>query len=291
MVSAQTRSFVERRRRRTYAYVLERWRRLYLRMRASLRHVRRKILHFLCIGVLVGILAGGGMVLFSPLFTVREIRVIRQDLRLDVEKVQRTLLPLFGEHLFFVSPMEVRLLLRNAFVDIAESTLSKQYPSRLEVRIEMRPLKARLLIENASDAPEESGSGYVMGDYVTEKGIYVAYVPVQVPAADTLVPIRVIDWGVRPQPGDHLLNPLMMERMADAERMLTEQFGFAVRERVVYVRAQEFHFLTERYELWFDMRSPLDEHFRRFRLFLKEMEGEVPRTYVDLRLIDRVVYR
>lgn len=247
------------------------------------------VVRFLCFGVLIVILMGGGMVLFSPIFTVREIRVIREDLRLDVEQVQRTLLPLFGEHLFFVSTGEVRLLLQRTFVDLEESMVEKHYPSRLDVRIRMRPLRARLLIEDPASLPHD-GSGEVLGDYVTEEGVYVAYAPVQVPASEALLPIRVTDWGVRPQPGERLLDPLMMQHINDAERILTEQFGFTVRERVVYVRAQEFHILTEKYALWFDIRSSLDEHFRRYRLFLKAMGGDIPRKYVDLRLTDRVVY-
>ena len=258
-------------------------------MRASILQMRMKIVRFLCIGILLCVLMGGGVVLFSSIFTVREIRVVREDLRMDSEQVQRTLLPLFGEHLFFVSTGEVQVLLRKAFADIEESTVSKHYPSRLDVRIKMRPLQARLLVEDPASIPE-GGSGQTVGDYVTEDGVYVVYAPVQVPASETLLPIRVTDWGVRPQVGERLLDPFMMMRINDAERMLTEQFGFTVRERVVYVRAQEFHILTEKYELWFDMRSSLDEQFRRYRLFLKAMGGETPRKYVDLRLTDRVVY-
>lgn len=288
-VTREMRHFVERRRRHQYGYVWERWRRLCLRVCASMQRMRMRVVRVLCFGALLLLLFGVGMILFSSIFTVREIRVIREDLRTDVERVQKTLAPLFGKHLFFVAPGQVQILLKKAFADVDESTVMKRYPSRLDVRIHLRPLSARLLIEDSA-SPSDEGSGQVVGDYLTENGLYVTYAPAQIPESDKLLPIRVVDWGVRPQPGEYLLDPLLVERMREAQHILIEQFGYTVRGRVVYVRAQEFHILTDKYELWFDMRSSLDDHIHRYRLFLKAMGGDIPRKYVDLRLTDRVVY-
>ena len=79
--------------------------------------------------------------------------------------------------------------------------------------------------------------------------------------------------------------------MHNAEQALDEQFGQKVRSRSVYLRAQEFHLLTQQYSLWFDLKSPLEAQLLRYRLFLQTVGKDTAKEYIDLRLTDRVVYK
>jgi hypothetical protein len=61
--------------------------------------------------------------------------------------------------------------------------------------------------------------------------------------------------------------------------------------RTLFLRAQEYHLQTREWTLWFDMRSSIEDHLQRYRIFLREIPHEEVREYIDLRLKDRVVYK
>lgn len=235
--------------------------------------------------IILGVLALG-FVLFSPVIQVRQVQVTRLSPRLDIEDVQQTLAPTFGKHLFFLSSFEVATLLKEHIPDIDEVKIGKTYPSTLHVRIGLRPLVARLRILE----PDENvvGTGATI-DFLTDQGIYVATTAAQDTA--TLPEIHIVDWGVRPDPGSKLIQPIFLERMNAAELTLLRQFGQEVTERTIFVRAQEFHMRIGRLELWFDIKSPLEDQLQRYRTFLREVNIDDVKDYIDLRIADRVVYQ
>lgn len=236
------------------------------------------------------------LLLFSPLLDIREIRVLRTDPRIDIETVQRTLSPLFGRRLMFLSDQEVFPLLAPALRDVVGVEVEKQYPSSLVLTLKLDPVIARVQI----DEPPATGTGAVaagtgkvipMGDYLTERGIYVRYPPTMVASGGLLPLVRVVDWGVRPKHGDHLFDSAFLTLIEQTETLLTQEFGQGIRERVLYLRAQEYHLQTASYALWFDRKSTLDDQLRRYRIFLATAGKAAATLYVDLRLANRIVYR
>jgi len=254
--------------------------------------VRKSFMQWL---ILVGVglvLLMGGLFAFSPIVRIREIRVVRTNARLDIEEVQHILAPLFGRHLFFLPEYEVTNLLKDALSDLQEVEVSKRYPSLLHVRIALDPIVARLRIlspEDAADPQDYTGSGAGI-DFLTERGIYIVApmleVPVEIPT------INLVDWGVRPEPGTELLIPEFLDRIAQTERALLQQFGHHVQATTVYLRAQEYHLqIDQGRELWFDTASTMDKQLLRYRTFLRNVPLDSVQTYVDLRLTDRVIYK
>jgi hypothetical protein len=240
--------------------------------------------------IVVGVASFLAVALFSPIMRVAEVRIIRTDTHLDIEQVQEILAPLFGRHVMLLSSYDVRSLLQAGIPDIRRVDVTKDYPSTLEVRVTLDPLIARLLVGNSdgSDVSEATASGTSV-DFLTEEGIVIS--SPRVGDDRDLPTIVLVDWGVRPVHGMHILSPEFLRRMADAERILREQFGQDIVARNVYLRAREFHIVTPQWVVWFDARSPLEEQFQRYRTFLREVPSEEVRSYVDLRLKDRVVYR
>lgn len=236
--------------------------------------------------ILIGIVAFG-FLLFSPAIEVREITVSRLSPRLDIEEVQDALAPIFGRHLFFLSSFEIAGLLQEQIPDIDELSVSKTYPGVLNVKIALHPLVAKLNIEEPDSAGSTSTGSSI--DFLTAQGIYVATTAAR--DTETLPRISIVDWGVRPDPGDVLLQPTFLERMNAAELTLLRQFGQEVSRRTVYLRAQEFHLLVDERELWFDLRNPLEEQMDRYRTFLREVGFEQVKDYIDLRVTDRVMYQ
>jgi len=231
-----------------------------------------------------------GMILFSPLLTVRSIEVIRESPRLDIEQVQQTLAPLFGKKMLFLTPFEAEDLLRASITDLRDLRISKAFPGTLRISIVLDPLVARLAIASPEALDRSAAGSGASIDFLTSEGVYVRTSSVQ--DGDTFPEITLVDWGVRPQPGTVILPPQFLERMNAAEVVLLRQFGEEVRKRVAYVRAQEFHLLlgNNRF-LWFDLRSPIDKQAERYRIFLKEIGPEKAKEYVDLRIEGRVVYK
>lgn len=232
-----------------------------------------------------------GMILFSPILNVRSIEVTRKSPRLDIEQVQQALAPMFGRRMLFLPSFEVSDLLKVSIPDIKSIGVTKAFPSTLKVSVELDPLSARLRIADpdALDRTANAGTGSKL-DFLTPKGVYVQTSTAQDDQA--LPDFMLVDWGVRPQPGSVLISSEFLQRMNAAEVTLLRQFGQEVNKRVVYLRAQEFHFLIDKnIALWFDLKSPLESQIGRYRTFLKDVGMGKVKEYVDLRIQGRVIYK
>lgn len=232
------------------------------------------------------LLGVAGILLFSPALQVREIRVSRNDPRVDIEQVQRALAPLFGERLLSIANGDVLPLLKKAMPDLKDAKIHKSYPSTLAVTLQPSPVIARLKIDAA-----EAGSGAVLSDYLTEEGMYVRYAPQQIESGTGLLVLRLVDWGAKPVAWTHLLSPEFLETMRAAEESLASEFQQQTSERIVYLRAREFHLKTGAIELWFDLRSTVKEQIARYRLYRQTSDKTQAKQYVDLRLRDKIVYK
>lgn len=265
------------------------WRRRMRRVSEKLVKLRRHMA-LAAIGlIIIGVGCFFAVALFSPLMRVSEVRVVRTDTRLDIEQVQSLLAPLFGKHLLLLSVYDVRELLERGLPDLQHVEVDKDYPSTLVVRITVDPLIARLRILSPDEAKGTPKSESSTIDYLTSEGVYIA--SGRASGGEALPRITLVDWGARPIPGMVLLTPEFLLRVAATERNLTEQFGQEVLERTVYLSAQEYHLKTAQWTIWFDVKSSLEEHLQRYRIFLREVASADVKEYVDLRLKDRVVYR
>ena len=61
--------------------------------------------------------------------------------------------------------------------------------------------------------------------------------------------------------------------------------------RTVFLRGREYHLETPVHTLWFDLRTSVDDQLARYRLFLQTEGEEAAKRYVDLRLVDKVVFQ
>jgi hypothetical protein len=297
-ITPQTRALVERRHKRRKNYAFQRWQRGFQRLQRRAGSLRAIIMQFAVLIVSGLLLLGVGLALFSSILHIRQIRINRNDPRIDTEQIQRTLAPLFGQHLFFTSTQDVVSLLKNAVPDMEQAEVAKEYPSTLRLRITLDPIIAALTIENpvqpAAGSGATAGSGQLIpegADYLTSKGLYVVYQQSQVQTGSGLTVLTVVDWGVRPEPWKQLIDPPFVEMMRIAEEQLRTQFALPVRSRIVYIRAREFHLKTPTHSLWFDLRSPVDEQIQRYRMFLQSVGTASAKEYVDLRLKEKIVYK
>lgn len=287
-----TRRIVEKRHQSRWNYRLERWGRYWGRAKASVRAMRRYVWVMVGGGLLVGTVLVIGVAFFSSLLHVKEIRVRRNDLRMDMEFIERVLHPLFGRHLFFIHASEVEMSLKDTIPDIDGIVLNKEYPVRLVVGVKLKPIIVRLSLATVESREEHrTATGDTLQDFLTDDGLYVQYRAAQVPHTSELPLVYLVDWGIKPQPGRFLLEPQLLGQMLEAEKILRDRFGQRVGARTVFVRGREFHMALDKYTLWFDEQSSLTDQFGRYTLFLQALAGETPAQYVDLRLRDRVVYR
>ena len=289
--SSPMRDFVKRRNMRRRQYLWERWRRLLHGLKRSIEQINRSIRQFALAFVIGLFLLIVGLLLFSPILDVREIRVLRTDPRIDVEQVQHALVPLFRKHLLILSAQDIVPMLRAALPDMISATIRKRYPSTLVVQLMLDPIIARLSIEDQGvTVPTATGAMIHTDDFLTAQGMYVTYLQSQIKDVPPAL-IRVVDWGARPGAWAPLVDPSFLLEMRQAEQTLLEQFSQATIERTVFLRAQEFHLKTKTYTLWFDRKSALDTQMQHYRIFLQAVGPQAAKEYVDLRLADRVVYK
>lgn len=287
-VQDSVRQLIERRHQRRRAALRQRWMRSWSRFEGRIRALRWLAVPLLAVAGILIIALLCSLFLFSPWTKIQEIRVIRQDPRVDIATVQHALSPLFGRRMLLLSRADVLPLLEGTLPDLQEVTVDLVYPSRLVVRLTLDALIAQLQIDDTALA---SQSGALLHDFLTEEGIYVQYLPSQVRSRETLPIIHITDWGVRPLVGARLLPMNFLTKTRESEDTLRRDFGQEVTERLIFLRAREFHLRTAEWWLWFDTRTPLEDLFHRYRLFLQSVPRENVRKYVDLRITDRVVYQ
>jgi len=295
-VSKQMRALVARRRGKHAQFRRQKFLRWWSRVRSTASSMRVYLLRWMLVGICAAGVVVFAYLLFSPVVRVHEISVVRTDPRLDIGQVQTALAPLFGRHPFFVSRLEVYQLLKSRMPDITLVQVEKAYPDTLRVTPQLEPLVARITIVSPDEEQREpvTASG-AWSNFMSAQGWYVQTATPQ--EANDLPELRIVDWGARPVPGDHLLPPPFLERMQATERALETQFGHTTVLRSVYMRGQEFHLLVQegssekRISLWCDTRTSVEEHILRYRLFLQTIGIEAVEEYIDLRLVDRVVYK
>lgn len=305
-----TRTFVERRHKRIREHRRERSRRWLRRIRAIVLDrivALRRYLKFLVIGAAVLV---ASLLLFSPLLHVREIRVVRTEGRVDLAAVLDALAPLYDRHMLLVSVHDVTSRVRAVVPDARTVSVVKSYPAKLSVRIALAPLVARVRIQASPTAPGASppssistgsgaraaagsagGSGALLAqqEFLTDDGLLVT--APHGPASEALPTIRIVDWSARPAPGRPLLSPEFFDRLRRSEQALTLEFGQQIVLRTVYLRAREFHLDGPVVSFWFDTRSTLESQLQRLRTFLRAVKLTDVKSYVDLRLTGRVVYK
>jgi hypothetical protein len=291
--SKTTRKFVQRRHERRQKYRKERIKRMVRRAERSFLSAAafvRRWIWFACLGAL---LVTFGILLFSPALHLREIHVRRTDPRLDPQRIEQALRPMFGRHLFFLSSRDVQTLVQDAMPDASVVAVEKQYPSSIILTIQLHPLVARIVIDSPPEPVSASGAAVVKRaptyDYLTDNGLYISLPSA---ASGGILPlIHIVDWAVRPIPSTLLIAPDMLKQMNDAELSLLQQFGFKTTMRTLFLRAREYHLQTPKFSLWFDRKSTLMEQLQRLRVFLKSVQPSDVHEYVDLRLTGRIVYK
>ncbi len=231
--------------------------------------------------------------LFSPVFSVKQIQVKRQDSRIDSDEVQKILAPLFSQRLIFITRKNVLSLLTAAYPDITDVAIKKIHPSTLSVSIFVDPIIAELRV--MSDGMAMSGSTLQAETdqryyYVTQKG-FTLVSTTRLLQKNPLPTIEVTDWGVRPEDRTLLTDTDTLAAIFSARDMLRENFGITPTGIILYLRAREFHVRTKSFTLFFDRTSPIPVQFERFRELMKSVPLEQVREYVDLRIADRVVYK
>lgn len=266
----------------------QRWLRPLRRLEGRIRTLRWLLLPLGYAAIVLTLASILVLLLFSPWTKVQEISVIRHDPRIDIARVQQALSPLFGRRMLLLGRADVLPLLETSLPDLQDVQVDVSYPSRLVIRVTLDALVARVQIDEGELTAQ---SGAFLQSFLTKKGIYMQYPPSGVPHADELPLVRITDWGVHPTPLEHLLPQTFLAAMQKTEEILQRDFGQEVTERLVFLRAREFHLRTAEFGIWFDMRDSLEEHFHRYRLFLQSVPREYVREYVDLRPTDRVVYR
>lgn len=264
------------------------WQRPLHRMRGRLRALQWLMAPLGYAAILLVAVLAFVLLLFSPWTKVQEIRVIRSDHRVDIARVQEALNPLFGRWMLLLGRTDVLPLLQESLPDLRDVHVETSYPSRLIIRVTLDALVAQVQIDEGEPAAQ---SGSSLRGFLTEGGVYMHYPPATVRHLGELPRVHVTDWGVRPGTGDRILSPAFLAALFGAEGMLQRDFGQEVTEHLIFLRAREFHLRTAGWWVWFDTRDSIEEHLHRYRLFLQSVPREQIREYVDIRSLDRVVYR
>ena len=251
---------------------------------------------WLIIGISIFVIMTATILLVAPIFDVRQIRIRRQDPRIDIAETEQALAPLFRQRLVLVTKGQVSAMLSAEFPDIERVEVQKNYPSALDISIFLEPVVASVKIDDLQVSPktqsgrELTSSGSSGFSYLTRNGYFVSS-PIKLNPGIPIENLHVTDWGIRPQNRTELISPAFLKTIFSARDMLRSDFGLSAKDITIFLRAKEFHIRTEKVALWFDLTSPLSVQFQRFRELLKNLPLDQVKEYIDLRIADKIVYK
>lgn len=274
-----------------FSKLVRHWRRIVGTTKTTLTRARA----WCAIGIVLFIALMIAFFLLSSTFSVTSMRVSRQDRRTDTEEIQKLLQPYFGKHIFFVSPLLIERNILTAYPEVASAEVSRNFPNELQVKLYMQPIIARVAIGDPGDTEQgvvsetwqETEEQHL---YLTQNGVFLEY-PFSLSLPDEYLSLYLVDWAVKPEHRQKLIQGQPLAAVQHAQRILQETFGHSAHFITYYLRAKEFHVQTEGSALWFDLVTPVSVQIDRYRQFLRAVPLEEVEEYVDLRLHDRVVYR
>lgn len=255
------------------------------------------------VGILLGIFVFGGLggiFFFSGFFSIQEIALTRQDLRVNVEAISTVLQGIRGRNILLLSKAQLTTALQKRFPEIETVTIEKIYPNTLQIFVSTFPIVAQWQFL-VSEKSEDITISEVAGDEFLEE--IMVFIDSQGRVSEVQEgenkPEFLFEETVEPFdfPEIHFgYEVLSGARLADifaAKELLEKKINASIQKATYFRQAQEIHFQTETGTFfWLDFFTAFAEQLEKIDIALGELPlFEKELEYVDLRIPGRLLYK
>lgn len=215
--------------------------------------------------------------LFSPYFEVKDIRFVRDNPLLDIEKLEEAVQPYYGKNLLFLSQKEIIDKLKAGFPEFREVIISEEWPATMEIQVKISPPFVNVL-------DEETVNFWVL----SQDGVALE------PGADeTLSTLNILQYKKIIEKGQKILEKEVLEKTEKAEKFLQEELKINIEEKKIFTVSQELHLITDKgTAIWIDLALDIDSQVQKLRiadesigLYSKDFE------HIDLRIPQQIFYK
>lgn len=232
---------------------------------------------------LVFVLLVGAVVYFSMSFQITTVVVQKNeaDANIRYNKIQKKLELEKGKNLFFLSSEFLEKSLRIDFKELKTITITKQYPSTLEVFAETYPIVAKWVYKKEGDPRQFFGFVSENG-YFLQKGDDNVFLMFDMQLRKKEIPF----YGM-------LMSSEQLSEIIAAKALLEEITQRKMVSLSYYQNAQEIRFVDEKkVEYWMFLKQSLSDQAEKLRVMLeKENVYAKPLQYIDLRVSKKVIYK
>lgn len=230
------------------------------------------------------LLAGYGIFL-SNYFKIKEIIIVDENFENQTigEEIKEILKNTLNKNIFLTKAEELEFSILKKIPELEKVTVSKNYPSTIEVEFSKYPLVANIINESAN-----LKKSYIVNSigYATKEDFENPSLPyIRIKSDEPINTKKTV------------IEQKKLQYILDAAKNFEDKFGMKIKETIYKPIPKEVHLLTEKnFYIWLDMQIPSEEQFRKLKKALAKLDiYKENLNYIDLRIAggngDKIIYK
>lgn len=215
--------------------------------------------------------------LLSPYFKLKKISFVRDNLLLDITKMETTIEEYYGKNLLFLSDSEITQKLQTQFPEFRKIQIHEKWPSEIEIQVEISPPFLNIFNEETTSFWTLSQDGVALQPSATEK----------------LPTIKLFQHKPIITISQQVIESKAIGDVLAAKKLIEEELNLKIKEIHLFNISKEFHLITDsETAIWIDLAQDVTQQIRKLKL-ADESIGLYSKQFVhiDLRIPDQIFYK
>ncbi len=215
--------------------------------------------------------------LATPYFHLKKISVIRDNPNLDVVQIEKSLEEFYGKNILFLSHKTIRDKLEIDFPEFRDISIKEDWPSEIELRVEISPPRFNLLNTESANFSVISEDGVILQEEPDED------LPV----------LKVFQYEKPILVRQKFLEKEDLDNIEQAESILQNEMKLPLHASHLYWTARELHLVSQAdMEIWIDLAQPIEDQMRKLELSVQEIGLYTNRfEHIDLRIPKQIFWK
>ena len=235
--------------------------------------------------ITVAILLTAYGIFFSNYFKIKEIIIADENFENQIigEQIKENLKSALNKNIFFTKTGELEFSVLKKIPELEKVTISKNYPSTIEIEFLKYPLVANIINESSN-----LKKNYIVNSigYATKEDFENPSLPyIHIKSDEPINTKKTV------------IEQKKLQYILDAAKNFEDKFGMKIKEIIYKPIPKEVHLFTEKnFYIWLDMQIPSENQFRKLKKALAKLDiYKENLNYIDLRIAggngDKIIYK
>jgi len=221
-----------------------------------------------------------GFILFallSPYFTLKHIKIVRDNPNINVQAIDNTLKSFYGKNLLFLDKKLAITELKKQFPEFRKVTVKEIWPESVEIKVVLSPPHFTIL--NEADASF---------NVISDDGVVLLQKP-----DENLPLIKVKNYSKPLNAGDLFLTKSMIKKIDFIKNVFEQRFKVEIDELILLRVAKELHIKsTQGTVFWIDLSLEIEPQLQKLELATGRIQlYSNPPIHVDLRIPKQLFWK